>query len=225
TAVSTVAASQISASVGAPVGVLPNGIDADAWRASAPWRQEPGVLRVVSVLRLAPRKRVGALLRVLARASVLLGPDVRVQACLIGDGPERSRAERLAGRLGLDIDFAGRLAREGITERFAQADVFAQASVRESFGIAALEARTFGLPVVARSQTGTGEFIADGVNGLLAGDDAALADALALLGRDPGLLARMRSFNETHPPDQDWTSVCDRAQAFYRQAGAAGGSA
>ena len=222
TAVSEVAAIPIAQAVHADVGILPNGIDAAAWRETDDgWRPEPGRLRIVSVLRLAPRKRVGPLLRAIARAGVLLGPQVRVSACLIGDGPERARAERLARRLGLDVDFAGRLPSAAIRERFAEADVFAQASVRESFGIAALEARAFGLPVVARSQTGTGEFVADGVNGLLAADDAGLAAALASLGRDPALLARMRAYNRSHEPEQTWSHVCARARTFYLQAGAA----
>ena len=222
TAVSEVAAAQMRASVGVPVGVLPNGIDARAWReADDGWNPEPGALRVVSVLRLAPRKRVGPLLRVIARAGVLLGPSVHVRTCLIGSGPERGRAERLARRLGIDVDFAGRLSSAQIRERFAQADVFAQASVRESFGIAALEARAFGLPVVARSQSGTGEFVADGVNGLLAADDAGLAAALASLGRDSSALARMRAYNRSHEPEQTWPHVCELALAYYRQAGAA----
>ena len=226
TAVSEVAAARIRAAVHRSVGVLPNGIDPVAWRAGpGQWRPEAGTLRVVSVLRMAPRKRVGPLLDVMARASVVLGPDVRLQGCLIGDGPERHRAERLARRRGLDVEFTGTLPAAGIRERFARSDVFAQASVRESFGIAALEARTFGLPVVARRQTGSGEFITDGVNGVLADDDAGLARALVGLGRDPALLTRMRAYNESHEPEQTWPHVVARAQGFYRQAGAAGGSA
>ena len=83
--------------------------------------------------------------------------------------------------------FTGRLPLEGIREVFAASDALAQASVLESFGIAALEARTFGLPVVARAQAGTSEFIHEGVEGLLAVDDEALGSALALLARDPAL--------------------------------------
>ena len=125
-------------------------------------------MRVVTVSRLAPRKRVSALLRALARAQVLLGPDVRIEPTIIGDGPQRGATERTARRLGVPARFTGRLPLEGIREVFATADAFGQASVLESFGIAALEARTFGLPVVARVQAGTSEFIHDGIEGLLA---------------------------------------------------------
>lgn len=224
-AVSQVAADRVSQAVGVDVDVLPNGIDASAWRPQQPWTPQPGELRVISVLRLAPRKRVGALLRAVARASVLLAPDVRVRAMIIGDGPERGRAERLAGRLGIDATFTGRLPAHLIRARFAGSDVFVQASVKESFGIAALEARCAGLPVIARAETGSGEFIADGLNGFLAVDDAMLADRLALLGGDPDLLTRMHAVNAATEPDQTWARVCDRAQALYARAGAGPGSA
>ncbi len=219
-AVSRMAADRIEASLGVEVAVLPNGIDPSLWRATSPYVAAPGVLRPVSVLRLAPRKRVGALLRSLARAQVLLGPHTRVHPVIIGDGPERGRAQRLAERLGLDVRFAGRLPREGIRAEFAAADLFVQASVRESFGIAALEARTYGLPVVARSQAGTGEFVTDGVNGLLAPDDDTLAAAVARLGDDRALLTGMATYNREHEPEQTWPSVIRRAHELYERTGA-----
>lgn len=219
-AVSLMAAERISAALGIHVAVLPNGIDPAVWRATGDYLAEPGVFRPVSVLRLAPRKRVGALLRSLARAQVLLGPDVALHPTIIGDGPDRARAERLAQRLGLAVRFTGRLPREGILGEFGRSDVFAQASVRESFGIAALEARTFGLPVVARSQAGTGEFVTDGVNGLLADSDAALAAAVARLGSEPALLQRMATYNRTHEPEQTWPHVVQRTSELYAAAGA-----
>ncbi len=219
-AVSHMAAERVESALGVDVAVLPNGIDPHMWRAATPYVMQPGTLRPVSVLRLAPRKRVGALLRALARAQALLGPQVAMRPTIIGDGPERGRSERMAQRLHLDATFTGRLSREEIQQRFAVSDVFVQASVRESFGIAALEARTFGLPVVARTPAGTGEFVTDYLNGLLAADDDALAAALARLGGEPELLARMATYNRTHEPTQTWPSVIRRAHELYERAGA-----
>lgn len=219
-AVSEIAAAPVAETLGVAVGVLPNAIDPAPWRQSAPVARVPGVLRVVTVSRLAPRKRVSALLRAIARAQVLLGPDVRIQTTIIGDGPQRGSVERTARRLGLPVRFTGRLSAAAIREVFATCDVFAQASVLESFGIAALEARTFGLPVVARAQAGTSEFIHAGIEGLLAVDDTGLADALALLGRDPALGERIGAHNVSVPPEQTWAYACERASALYAAAGA-----
>jgi phosphatidylinositol alpha 1,6-mannosyltransferase len=219
-AVSEIAAAPVSQALGVRVGVLPNAVDPEPWRQPAPVPRIPGVLRVVTVSRLAPRKRIGALLAAIARAQVLVGPDVRIETTIIGDGPQRGAAERAARRLDVPARFTGRLPPAGIRDIFAASDAFVQASVLESFGIAALEARSFGLPVVARAQAGTSEFIHDGVEGLLADDDAGIADAMALLGRDPAVGERIAAYNVSVPPEQTWAHACDRASALYATAGA-----
>lgn len=219
-AVSGIAAEPVSAALGVPVGVLPNAIDPGPWRQTAPVPRLSGVLRVVTVARLAPRKRVGPLLRAVARAQVLVGPEVRIACTVVGDGPQRAAAERAARRLSLPVRFTGRLPLAAIREVFASSDVFAQASVLESFGIAALEARTFGLPVIARAQAGTSEFIHEGVEGLLAADDAGLGDGIALLASDPGLGERIAAHNVAVAPDETWDHACDRATALYAAVGA-----
>ena len=145
---------------------------------------------------------------------------MRIACTVVGDGPQRAAAERTARRLVLPVSFTGRLPLTGIREVFASSDAFAQASVLESFGIAALEARTFGLPVVARVQAGTSEFIHDGVEGLLARDDAGMGDAIALLARDPGVGERIAAHNVAVAPEETWDHACDRATALYADAGA-----
>jgi phosphatidylinositol alpha 1,6-mannosyltransferase len=200
--------------------VLPNGIDVAPWRQSAPVARISGRLRLVTVARLAPRKRVAELVKGMARARVLLEPDVHLDATIVGDGPLRTHIEHVARRERLDVRFTGRLDPDGIRAVFARSDAFVQASVRESFGIAALEARTWGLPVIARTQSGTSEFVRDGVEGLLAPDDAGLGDAMARLGRDPSLGERISAYNVMHEPDQTWPRVRAEAQRLYVAAGA-----
>lgn len=219
-AVSGMAASAVAASLGTDVAVLPNAIDPEPWHRSVAVPRIDGVLRVVTVSRLAPRKRIGALLTAIARAQVLAGPSVRIEATIIGDGPQRALAERTARRLGMDVTFTGRLDGDGIRDVFARSDAFVQASVRESFGIAALEARAAGLPVIARAQAGTAEFIRDGIEGLLASDDASLASAIALLASDPALGARIAAHNTAEQVEQTWDHACARASTLYGEAGA-----
>ena len=141
---------------------------------------------------------------------------------MVGDGPERARAEKFAREHGLAerIRFTGRLDRAGILDVFADSDVYLQPSVKESFGLAALEARAAGLPVVARSQTGTTQFIHDGEQGLLAHDDAGLAQALVRLAKERDLLAAITEHNRSFPPKDAWPLVLDVVDAAYAHAGA-----
>ncbi len=65
------------------------------------------------------------------------------------------------------VSLPGRYSRDQIHELLASADVFVAPAPRESFGLAALEARVAGVPVVARTQSGVGparvlrRFVAD----------------------------------------------------------------
>ena len=222
-AVSRVAAERIASSVprAGEVLVVPNGIEPADWTIE-PLPADPAALRIASVLRMAPRKRTLPLVRIIEVAAHRLRGTAAVTAVLVGDGPELSRAERYVRehRLESTITFAGRLDREGIRRVFAQSDVYVQPSVKESFGLAALEARTAGLPVVARSQTGTTEFIHDGHQGLLAPDDAGMARVIARLGRDRDLLDRITHANRSTPPAQAWSTVIRTVADAYRHAGA-----
>lgn len=86
---------------------------------------------------------------------------------LVGDGPELEAIERLVAEKGLsdDVIFLGD--QEAIQDILPAADVFILPSEHESFGLAALEAMSCGLPVVASNVGGLHEVIDDGVTGFL----------------------------------------------------------
>lgn len=213
-AVGSQAAGLVREALGQPVIVLPNGIDPREWSVTRVPRDDD-VLRVVSVLRLAPRKRALPLVSVLHRA--IAATSGRIRATLIGDGPETGRVERYIDRHGLSdaISLTGRLSHPRIRAHFASSDVFVQASVRESFGIAALEARTAGLAVVSRTQAGSSDFVTDGVEGLLADDDAGLVSSLLTLQSEPELLDSIIEHNTSKPPSQAWPNVLDQVERAY----------
>ena len=79
---------------------------------------------------------------------------------ILGEGPERARVERHVREHDLGwVRLPGRVSREELRERYAASDVYLSPARLESFGIAALEARTVGLPVIGRSGSGVGEFV------------------------------------------------------------------
>ncbi|MDG1380987.1 MAG: N-acetyl-alpha-D-glucosaminyl L-malate synthase BshA, partial [Flavobacteriales bacterium] len=122
---------------------------------------------------------------------------------MVGDGPDRPAAERLARELGVaeHVAFLGKL--KNPLEALAIADLFLLPSESESFGLSALEAMACGVPVVATEAGGLPEVIRHGVSGMLApiGDVETMAKhALFLL--DPANLSRFRE------------QAKDRASAF-----------
>ena len=224
-AVSAVAAEPLQRIVGADgvVTVLANGIDVDRWATpagGAPERGAGGGVRVVSAMRLAARKRPVPLLRTMARVRALVPPGIGLTMEILGEGPDRGRLARFVAAHDMAgwVSLPGRVARDGMRERYAAADIYVAPAPLESFGIAALEARTAGLPVVGRRGSGVQEFVKDGVNGFLATDDEAMADCIARLVIDDGLRTAMAAYNRGTPPEQSWSRIVDLAEAEYGRA-------
>jgi N-acetyl-alpha-D-glucosaminyl L-malate synthase BshA len=117
---------------------------------------------------------------------------------MIGDGPERSRAEWLAVEKGIHnkIDFLGK--QDRIHEKLPLADVLLMPSQLESFGLAALEAMACQVVPIATQAGGVPEVINHGKTGFLApvGDvDGMAAYAVDILSdqeklEDMGVSAR-----------------------------------
>ncbi len=236
TAVSSVAASRIAAVAGgARVGVLPNGIDPARWLpdpalgAGASTGAPPGEapsggapLRIATAIRLAPRKRVLPLLRILRSIRARVPASIPLEATVFGDGPLLGLAR--AARHGDDwIHLPGRVPREHLARAYAGADLYLSPARMESFGIAALEARTAGLPVVALGGSGTTDFVSSGVEGLLAADDAGLAAAATRLLTDDALRAAIARHNRLTVPAQSWPAVVATTEGRYREACRCGG--
>jgi glycosyltransferase involved in cell wall biosynthesis len=221
-AVSGIAAARIAKAVPscAPVLVIPNGISPSDW-AVEPEPRGDSVVRLTSVMRIAPRKRVMPLLRMLKAAQRMVGSATRLELTVIGDGPERGRAEKFASKHGLAVTFAGRLDGAGIRDIFRRTDIYVQPSIKESFGLAALEARCAGLPLVIHARSGTTQFVTDGVEGLVGADDWAMAGAIAQLAHDRSLRDRIAEHNRTIEPADSWPNVLAEVIHGYEVAAAA----
>ena len=221
TAVSDVAAESVRRLVGpdSRVLVLPNGTDPAEWRVRRTDR-DPDEVLLVAVMRLATRKRPLPLLRMLRRARSVLSPAVGLRAVVVGEGRQRPALERYLWRhrMGGWVELPGRLPRSGIRQVFERADLFVAPAVLESFGIAALEARCSGLPVLARHGSGIGSFVTHGQDGLLARSDADMVRDLVRLAADPAERERLAACSRTAPPDLGWSSVLARTAAAYAAA-------
>ena len=98
------------------------------------------------------------------------------------------------GTSATSVTLTGRLEPPEVQRALAASDVYVAPATLESFGLAALEARCVGLPVVGRAASGLHDFVRDGVEGWLAPSDPALVDRLRVLVEDPLLQApRLRA--------------------------------
>ncbi|MEU4802128.1 glycosyltransferase family 4 protein [Actinosynnema sp. NPDC023587] len=207
-AVSTAAADRMRAALpGVEVSVVPNGITPVQWRGGAE-RRTDGTVHVVSVGRLASRKHPMRLLEVLREAQEQVG---NLRATIAGDGPEMRPMLRYLRRHGMDwVSLPGRLDRAGISRLLAGADVFVNPTVAEAFGLATLEARTAGVPVVARPGTGVADFVRDGVEGVLTDD---LVGGVVRLAGDHEERRRIAAHNLETEPNCTWPKVLEALRA------------
>lgn len=223
-AVSRAAAAPLTQVLGpdVPVEVLPNAVDVAWWRPPRPARArgDEDEVVVASLMRFSRRKRPLALLRVMREVRRRVPAETRLRLVVAGDGPQLGRVRRAAGRYGMSgwVDLPGRLTREQARALLHRSSLYVAPADLESFGIAALEARAAGVPVVAKRSGGVREFVADGVEGLLAHDDRQLADAVALLAGDPVVRAAMAAHNAAVPPPCTWAAAMARTDALYDRA-------
>ncbi len=118
-----------------------------------------------------------------------LKDQVPSKLLLIGDGPERHNTEQLCRDLNLceDIRFLGK--QESFVPMLQLSHLFLLPSESESFGLAALEAMSCGVPVIASNAHGLPEVVTQGQTGFLSdvGDVQEMAQNSIKLLKDEAL--------------------------------------
>jgi glycosyltransferase involved in cell wall biosynthesis len=170
---------------------------------------------VIFVGRLVPEKGLNDALRALVRV------PGNARLVVVGDGPDRAPAEKLAAALGTSprVEFAGW--QRDVEPFYSRASLLVVPSLwPEPFGIVGIEAMARALPVVAYRSGGIPEWLEDEVSGLLVepGDVGGLAAAIGQLTSDPARAREMgRSGQERQRrlfgPDRHLT----RLESFYRE--------
>lgn len=138
-----------------------------------------------------PVKRAPDCVRTFARVAL----SVPATLLMIGEGPDRPRAEAVAEELGVagKVRFVGE--RRDVADLLGVSDILLLPSAMESFGLAALEAMACGALPIATRVGGLPEVVTHGRDGFLVpvGDTDAMAWAAISVLRHPALLHDMRS--------------------------------
>jgi N-acetyl-alpha-D-glucosaminyl L-malate synthase BshA len=180
------------------VELLPNFVDAN--RFTPPATRDPARLAALfdgaagptlfHVSNLRPVKRPVDLVETLAR----IRRQLPARLVVVGDGPERRAAEARADALGLTPAIRWLGARGDFASLLGHADGFLLTSESESFGLAALEALSAGVPVFAYRVGGLPEVVPETAGRLVpAGDLDALAAAVVTGIADPRLRLAARA--------------------------------
>ena len=136
---------------------------------------------------------------------------------MIGDGPERLKAEQLCRKLGIcdKVKFLGKL--KLIEKMLSISDIFILPSETESFGLVALEAMASKSVVVSTNSGGLPEVNKDGYTGFLSdvGDVKKMSKDLSSLLSNTQLLNEMKENAFEHAKSFDLPKVLPKYEEIY----------
>jgi glycosyltransferase involved in cell wall biosynthesis len=134
----------------------------------------------------------------------LLNTHSDAYLCLVGDGPDRNRMERLAHELGImrRCLFVGY--QDDVGRFYELFDVLVLPSANEGTPVSVIESLAAGRPVVATGVGGVPDVVEDGVDGFLvdAGDVGAIGARLSELAGDVDLRRTMADAGQSRMRDR-----------------------
>lgn len=146
--------------------------------------------------------------------------EIPAKLMMVGDGPEKEVAERLCEELGIldKVIFFGNS--NEVDKILSYSDLFLLPSATESFGLAALEAMAWGIPVISSNSGGLPEVNFNGVSGYLSdvGDvDDMAKNAIKIIGDDE-TLAQFRTNALEVAKQFDIKNILPLYEDLYRKA-------
>ena len=225
----TAARLQACCEVRAPIVVAPHGVDHGRFTpvepslgADAAVLDASGVPRdrplVSFVGTLEPRKGVASLVAAFDRVADMQRDAVLVLGGQVGWGLSAIERALAAARHGDRIVRTGYLPDAAVPALLRQSTVVAYPALEEGFGLPALEALACGAPLITTEGTAMAE-MAQGAASLVGpGDDAALADALALAfegGKDASDVGRRQALGLAVAAQFTWASSVEKHVGAY----------
>ena len=139
---------------------------------------------------------------------------------MVGDGPEKVKAEQLCKELNIEdkVIFFGNSSE--IDQILSYSDLFLLPSETESFGLAALEAMAWSVPVISSNSGGLPEVNFDGISGYLSnvGDIDSMAENALKILSDDATLAKFRESALSVAQKFDIKNILPLYEALYHEA-------
>ncbi len=207
-------------SIASKTEVIPFGVRIPSTEEIAAQKKGEDLIRVIFAKPFLPVYAPEMVLTAFAQAH---GQNGRLRLTMMGGGALMPRLRDLARRLEVvsAVDIRDWTDPADAIRLIGGSDIMVMPSHHESFGVAAVEAAAWGVPVIATRVGGIPEIVQDGVNGLLiqAGDTAALTDALVNLGGDASLRKEMGEAGRAAAREKFDIDVCvARMEELYRSA-------
>ena len=170
---------------------------------------------ITHISNFRPVKRVQDVLETFIRIRKV----IPAKLLLVGDGPERSRIEKMAMDQGVDDDIIciGKI--KNPVEPLLISDLFLLPSETESFGLAALEALAAGVPVVASDSGGIPEVVDHGRSGFLApvGDVQQMAKYALQLLENPEQMTKAKKMAKARASDFQIQKILPVYEGIYQR--------
>jgi len=202
------------------IKVIPNFIDMSLYKQDCNQllrnkfaKKEEAILVHISNFRKV--KRVQDVVKIFEKVN----KQVSSKLFMIGDGPERLKAEQLCRKLGIakHVRFLGKLK---VIEKFlCIADIFVLPSKTESFGLVALEAMASKVAVISTNSGGLPEVNIDGETGYLSdvGDVNKMANDTIRLLKDADKLNQFKNNALAHAKTFDLPNILPQYEAVYQE--------
>lgn len=203
------------------IEVIPNFIDLDRFKRSNKGHFKKAICPedekvVVHVSNFREVKRVPEVISIFDR---VLKKDIKAKLLLVGDGPDRQRAERRCRELKIcdQVRFLGK--QEQVEEVLSIADLFLIPSGSETFGLAALEAMGCGVPVISSNIGGLPEVNIHGETGYLCDldDIDCMADYAIKILTDEELHQDLSKQARKRAEHFEMSKVVNRYESYYKE--------
>lgn len=203
------------------IEVIPNFIDLDRFKKSDKNHFKRAICPedekvVVHVSNFREVKRVPEVISVFHR---ILQNDIKAKLLLVGDGPDRQRAEQRCRELGIcnEVRFLGK--QDQVEDILSIADLFLIPSGSETFGLAALEAMSCSVPVISSNIGGLPEVNIHGETGYLCDlDDIDCMGNYAVNILSDGKLHDQLSVKARKQAEQfEMTKIINQYEQYYTQ--------